>query len=74
MQEGMQARMLLSMADVQPCSGNTSDVVQTNNRTSSNLLEIVYGLVQLKYTTWIFTIYNMFDWNYTKDRTKIYKI
>jgi len=51
MQEGMQARMLLSMADVQPCSGNTSDVVQTNNRTSSNLLEIVYGLVQLKYTT-----------------------
>ena len=41
--------MLLSMADVQSCIANLLDVVLTNNRTSSNLLNIVYGLVQLKY-------------------------
>jgi len=62
------------MADVQPCAGNPSDVGLTNNRTSSNMLEIAYGLVQLKHVTRIFTIHNMFDWNYTKDRTKIYEM
>jgi len=62
------------MAEVQPSAGNPSDVVLTNNRTSSNLLDIVYGLVQLKYLTLIFTIHNMFDRNYTKNRTKVYKM
>jgi hypothetical protein len=33
----------------------------------------VYGLVKLKHVTWIFTIHNMFDWIYTKGRTKIHK-
>jgi len=49
-------------------------VVLTNNRTSRNLLDILYGLVQLKHVTWIFKIHNMFDLNYTKERTKIYKM
>jgi len=62
------------MADVQPCARNPSDVVLTNNRTSRNLLDILYGLVQLKHVTWIFKIHNVFDWNYTKERTKIYKM
>jgi len=37
-------------------------------------LNIVYGLFQLKYVTWISTIHNMFDWIYAKDWTENYKI
>jgi len=63
-----------SMADVQPCASKPSDVVLTNNRTSSNFLDILYGLVQLKHVTWIFKIHKMFDCKNTKERTKIYKM
>jgi len=66
--------MLLSMADVQLCAGNPSDVVLTNNRNSSNLLEIMYGLVQIKCLILIFPIHNMFDRNLQKNRTKVYKM
>ena len=38
-----------------------------------HLLEIVYGLFQLKYVTLIFTIHNMFDWIYTKTELKLTK-
>ena len=61
------------MADVQPCTGNTSNVVFTNNHTSSNYLDIVCGLDQLKCINWIFKIHNIFDWNYTKDRRKKFR-
>jgi len=43
--------MLLSKADIKPGAGNLSDVVLTNNCTSSNVLELVHGLVQIKYVT-----------------------
>jgi len=66
--------MLLPMENVEPCTGNLLDVVLTNHCPSSNLLDIVYGLVQLKYVILIFTIHNMFDWIYTKSRTKIYEM
>jgi len=58
--------MLLAMADVQLYAGNPSDVVLTNNRNSSNLLEIMYGLVQIKCLILIFPIHNIFDRNCTK--------
>jgi hypothetical protein len=47
--------MLLLTVNVLPCAGYPSDVVITNHCTSSNLLEIVYGLVQLKYVNLMFT-------------------
>ena len=45
----------------------------TNHCTSSHMLEIVYGLFQLKYVPLIFTIHNMSDWIYTKTERKLTK-
>jgi len=65
--------MLHPMVNVLPCAENPSDVILTNHCTSRNLFELVYGLLQLKYVTLIFTIPNMFEWIYTKSKTYTYE-
>lgn len=50
------------MVAIQPSAGNPSDVVLSNHCKTSNLLDILYGLVQPKHATLIFTIHNVSDW------------
>jgi len=62
----MHATVLRSIRDVQRLSVSPC--------TSRKLIETVCRVVELKYTTLVFTIPNMFQWIHTKGVMKIYEM